>query len=189
MDIYILLLTVQFCAPKTDHKTWKRRSQASQTAALARSSSSLALAASSRSRLLRLISCSLIDRSYARCSSVLFGARIPNAPAIILPATAVCFSGRRAAAPGDCEDGERGFPYAAVAGDEDEVEACGEMGVGGGPRGPSFCWLVVLAGVGVVSGSEAEESASSSQESATTGGFVSFFVFGFGFGFRSDVEI
>lgn len=63
------------------------------------------------------------------------------------------------------------------------------MGVGGGPRGPSFCWLVVLAGVGVVSGSEAEESASSSQESATTGGFVSFFVFGFGFGSRSDVEM
>lgn len=115
------------------------------------------------------------------------GARIPNAPAIILPATAVCFSGRRAAALGEREDGERWFPYASVAGDEAAADICGEMGVGGGPRGPSFCWLVVLAGVGVVSGSEVEESASSSQESATTG-FVSF-DFGSGFGLRSDVEM
>lgn len=40
----------------------------------------------------------------------------------------------------------------------------------------------------MVSGSEVEESASSSQESATTG-FVSFFDFGSGFGLRSDVEM
>ena len=39
----------------------------------------------------------------------------------------------------------------------------------------------------MVSGSEVEESASSSQESATTG-FVSF-DFGSGFGLRSDVEM
>lgn len=65
----------------------------SQTAAFALSSSSFLFASSSLSRFRRRSSCSFIARSYARCSSVLFGARIPNAPAISLPATAVCFSG------------------------------------------------------------------------------------------------
>ena len=49
---------------------------------------------------------------------------------------------------------------------------------------------MVVGGVGLLSSSEAEESASSSQESATTGAFfVSFFGLGVGFGVRSDVEM
>lgn len=167
--------------------------QPSHIAALARSSSSLAFASSSRARFRRLISCSFMARSYARCSSVRLGARMPSAPAIIRPATAVCFSGRRAGAPppaGDrlCDDvrdtdgllllyashGWEGF---------DDASVCGEMGVGGGASGPSV--LVDAGEMGVSSPhpcccasrsvSEPDESddseASSSQESATAGFF------------------
>lgn len=98
---------------------------------------------------------------------------MPNAPAISLPATAVCFSGRRAE------------PELAVGGELaahgcEIWETCGEIGVGGGSRGPSM--LIVgdntedgEAALVRAAASSSEKSASSSQESAT--GSTAFFGF------------
>lgn len=97
-SLFRLHLAFAFCSlPSACSQTHCKMSMIypSQTAAFARSSSSFLRAISSFSRLRRLAACSRTALSYARCSSVLLGARIPNAPAIILLATAVCFSGRR----------------------------------------------------------------------------------------------
>lgn len=176
-----------------------------QIAALAHSSSSLALASSSRARFRRLISCSRMARSYARCSSVRLGGLMPSAPAIIRPATTVCFSGRRAgggaadlpvAALSDARLDEGlplvvrypGYPAAAAAASHG-WEVCGEMGVGGGASGPSVfvdegemdVLLLVTCSRTSRSVSEPEvsesESTSSSQESATAASFFFFFCF------------
>jgi len=65
----------------------------SQTALLASSLSLSTLPPSSLSLSLLFLSFSLVALSYALPSSVPFGAFTPNAPAIILPAAALLFSG------------------------------------------------------------------------------------------------
>lgn len=119
-------------------------------------------------------------RSYARCSSVLFGARMPSPPAISLAATAVCFAGLTRGGPGDrlpdTLDGTAsaygGVSLVAVQG----APVCGEIGVGGGASGPS---AEGVSGVEVsassFSVSEPDEASSSSHESAI--GTASFFGF------------
>lgn len=179
----------QICIETTRHghcMTYEAQyNHSSHTAAFALSSSSFLFASSSLSRFRRRISCSFIARSYARCSSVLFGARIPSAPAISLPATAVCFSGLLA---GDLDPDPRGGDElnqrpGKGALDTQGWDVCGEMGVGGGSSGPSAARLTEGEsgeGSGVaadeerlcsISDREGSESASSSHESATTGAF------------------
>lgn len=110
---------------------------------------------------------------------------MPKAPAISLPATAVCFSGLLA---GDLDPDPRGGDELKPrpgngALDTQGWDVCGEMGVGGGSSGPSALALtegesVERSGVAAdderlcsTSDREGSESASSSQESATTGAF------------------
>lgn len=95
--------------------------QSSQTAALALSLSLSSALFSSFSRSLLLLSFSLTALSYALCSSVLFGARTPNAPAIILAADAVVFSGRTSAPPSRAPPVRRVLD-AGVPRDADEKE-------------------------------------------------------------------
>lgn len=160
----------------------------SHIAAFARSSSSFALASSSLARFRRLISFSFIARSYARCSSVRAGGRIPKAPAIILPATAVCFSGLTRGALGELM---RVVPGGLVPAEGGLLLAEGglllvaahdcwrkiETGVGGGAKGSSALLddgeMTVL--VSCSSSASDVEDSSSSQNSATW----TFLVFGF----------
>lgn len=111
-----------------------------------------------------MISFSFIARSYALCSSVRFGARIPSAPAIRRFATAVCFSGREEGDVGVAEGGEgrEGREIGVGGGGEggEVLVDCCSLGIG------SFV-VVVVGGVSLSSSLSSSSEASSSQESAT----------------------
>ena len=117
--------------------------QPSQTAALAFSSSSFSFSRCSFSRFLRLISASFRALSYCFCSSVFFGAFNPSAPAIILFAVDVVFSGLFSPSVRSVDAYRRvGFPPSVTA-FESHLRAngsalWGDIGVGGGGPGLSL---------------------------------------------------